>query len=103
MNQEFSTDALTSIKLLNSHGYLAFIVGGAIRDYFLNCEIKDYDIATNASLDEICEVFKDYKHSIYANNQCVGVKIKDFYIEISTFKGNNIEEDLLLKFLTKKF
>ena len=94
MNQAFNPDALTSIEILNSHGYLAYIVGGAIRDYFLNCSCVDYDITTNASLDEICEVFKDYKPKIYANNKCVGIKINETHLEISAFKGNTIEEDL---------
>ncbi len=94
MNQEFNPDALASIKILNSHGYLAFLVGGAVRDYFLNCESHDFDVTTNASLDEICNVFKDYKHKIYANKQCVGVRINEAFIEIATFKGNTIEEDL---------
>ncbi|MCR5647317.1 MAG: HD domain-containing protein [Acholeplasmatales bacterium] len=94
MNQEFNPDALTSIKLLNSHGYSAFLVGGSIRDYFLNCDCVDYDVTTNANLEEICEVFDEYSHSIYANRQCVGVKVGNTHIEVSSFKGNSIEDDL---------
>ena len=94
MSQEFNPDVLASISILNSHGYQAYLVGGAVRDYFLNCESSDYDVTTNAKLEEICNVFNDYKTKVYANKQCVGVKISDSYIEISSFKGNSIEEDL---------
>lgn len=94
MHPEFDLDAITSLEILNSHGYEAYIVGGAVRDYFLNCTNNDYDIVTNANLDEIMNIFSGYKNKLYANNQCVGVKLNEKYIEISTFKGNNLIDDL---------
>ncbi len=38
-------------------GKEAYLVGGAVRDLLLKREIKDYDIATNASPDEITKIF----------------------------------------------
>lgn len=94
MQKEFNPAAITSIKILNSCGYKAYLVGGAIRDYFFDCPCDDFDVVTNASIDTIVSIFSDYKTNIYSNRQCVGVKIDDVHIEISTFKGNRIEEDL---------
>lgn len=36
---------------------MAYIVGGSVRDFILKRPIKDYDIATSARPDEICELF----------------------------------------------
>lgn len=90
------SNILTAIKMLEDNGYEAYIVGGAVRDFLLDVEVSDYDIATNASLDEATIVFKDYETKRYiSKNMTIGVKINHTYFELSTYKGNNIEEDLL--------
>ena len=48
---------LELIKKINSLGYDAYIVGGAVRDYLLKREVNDIDIATNLSLDKIEKYF----------------------------------------------
>ena len=94
MEIELNNGLIKSISILESRGYKAYLVGGFIRNQLLKYEIKDYDITTSAKIDEIIEVFKDYKTSVYSNNQCVGLSIDNIHIEIATFKGNSIEEDL---------
>ena len=47
------------IDRLNSHGYRADIVGGAVRDLYLGVTPPDYDITTNAVPEEVKEIFKD--------------------------------------------
>ena len=47
------------LKILNSNSFEAFIVGGAVRDYLLNMPINDIDITTNASIEDICRLFKN--------------------------------------------
>ena len=49
------------INKLETCGYEAYIVGGAIRNILLNKKPKDYDIGTNATPNEIEEVFSDFK------------------------------------------
>lgn len=49
------------LKILNKRGYEAYTVGGAVRDNFLGLEVHDYDITTNATPQEVCEVFKNYR------------------------------------------
>lgn len=50
-------NVLTILKTLNSAGYEAYIVGGAVRDYIMGKEPHDYDITTNATPEETKAVF----------------------------------------------
>lgn len=49
------------IKIIESSGFEAFIVGGCVRDTLLNLTPKDWDITTNATPSEIKEIFKENK------------------------------------------
>ena len=42
---------------LKEAGFESFLVGGCVRDILLNLKPKDYDIATNATPDQIAIVF----------------------------------------------
>ncbi|MBI4925205.1 MAG: CCA tRNA nucleotidyltransferase [Bdellovibrio sp.] len=46
-----------ALDKLNKAGFVAYIVGGNVRDFLLNRETKDHDIATNATPDQLCELF----------------------------------------------
>lgn len=60
---------------LDQAGFEAFLVGGCVRDLLLNKKPKDWDITTNATPEEIQEVFPD---SFYENKfGTVGVKTVD--------------------------
>src|SRR5699024_2931914 len=50
--------ALEVIKILENHGYSAYIVGGYVRDYLLGIETMDVDICTNAKPKEIMDIFE---------------------------------------------
>jgi tRNA nucleotidyltransferase (CCA-adding enzyme) len=47
-------------KKLITHGFEAYIVGGAVRDIFRKVDPKDYDICTNASPEEVKKIFSNY-------------------------------------------
>ena len=49
--------ALEVLKKLNDKGYSAYIVGGFVRDSYLNRKTNDIDICTSATPKEILEVF----------------------------------------------
>ncbi len=60
---------------LENSGFEAFLVGGCVRDILLNKTPKDWDITTNATPEEIQEIFPD---SFYENTfGTVGVKTED--------------------------
>ncbi len=55
----------SEVKLILNHfkesGYEAFCVGGAVRDSIMGNEPGDWDITTNATPNEITNIFKNYK------------------------------------------
>lgn len=53
---------LNILSKLQAQKYEAYIVGGCVRDLLLKKEPKDWDITTNATPDQILEVFKDAKY-----------------------------------------
>ena len=82
------------IKKLEDSGYEAYLVGGSVRDAIMGYEISDYDITTNASLDEIKLVFLCDKVREYSSKKTLCV-IKDHQgVEVTPFKGKTIIEDL---------
>lgn len=92
---QVNPNIILALNMLNDAGFDAYIVGGAVRDFILDLPVSDYDIATNANLDQAMEVFKDYECKKYiSKNITIGVKLNHTYFELSTFKGNTIEEDL---------
>lgn len=45
------------LQKLHEHGYLGWLVGGAVRDFLLGEKPKDFDIVTNATPEQIAEIF----------------------------------------------
>ena len=81
-------DALKIVKKLNKEGYEAYLVGGCIRDLLLGYEPKDFDVATNATPEQIQKLFK--------RSRIIGRRFKLVhimfsarkYIEVATFRSN---------------
>jgi len=48
-----------AILKLHEHGHVAYLVGGCVRDFLLHRPIKDHDIATSASPEELIRLFPD--------------------------------------------
>lgn len=73
------------INKLYKHGYIAYIVGGFVRDELLNIKSNDVDITTNAKPKEIKEVFPDciIKSDSYG---AVIVNYKNFRFDITTMR-----------------
>lgn len=49
--------ALTAVKTLQQAGFIAYWAGGCVRDQLLGRIPKDYDIATNATPEEVIQLF----------------------------------------------
>ena len=79
----------TILTELEGHNFKAYLVGGCVRDLFLDRTPKDWDITTNALPDEVQKVFPD---SVYENDfGTVGVKTRSenpklALVEITTFR-----------------
>jgi len=83
------SEVMHTAVALEAAGFKAYLVGGCLRDLLLGREPDDWDIATNATPQEIQEVFPD---SVYENNfGTVGIKTDSEdsrlkIIEITTFR-----------------
>ena len=83
------------MSIIKKQNYDVFIVGGYVRDHLLNIKNEDYDLATNMPLEELKKVIPNL-HIMKENNhrETSTIRINEKIIEISSFKGNNLEEDL---------
>jgi poly(A) polymerase len=51
--------AISIIRTLREHGHQAYLVGGCVRDLLLGREPADYDVATDATPDEVMRIFPE--------------------------------------------
>ena len=73
------------IDTLNKNGFLAYMVGGCIRDKLMGITPYDYDITTNALPDEIVKIF-DKTFLTGKKHGTVTVKYKSYTYEVTTFR-----------------
>lgn len=77
--------AMEVLKKLEEAGFQAYLVGGCVRDLLLHQEPADYDIATDATPDQVQAIFPDtiptgIKHGT------VTVLIHKIPLEVTTFR-----------------
>ncbi len=77
--------ALDVLKILNDHGYQAYIVGGYPRDKILGITSKDIDICTSAKPKEIMEIFDTDKVNDISYGS-VKVIYKNALFDVTTFR-----------------
>jgi poly(A) polymerase len=87
INHELISDsALDTLKILKKNNFDAFIVGGAIRDILMDYKPKDFDIATNATPEQVRSIFKKSR-IIGRRFKLVHVIYGREIIEVSTFRA----------------
>ena len=88
-----SPNALKVLYRLNKGGFDAYLVGGGVRDILLGFKPKDFDIATNATPDEIKELFRNCR-LIGRRFRLAHIFFGREIIEVATFRGhhNNASE-----------
>ncbi len=84
--------ALKTTRVLKENGYAAFVVGGAVRDLLLGREPKDFDVATDATPDDIRRLFRRSR-IIGRRFQIVHVYCGQDTIEVTTFRAHNPQSD----------
>ena len=82
-----SRAALEVCDGLHSVGFEAYVVGGAVRDMLLAREPKDFDIATNATPEQIIKAFRRAK-IIGKRFKIVHVMVGRELIEVTTFRAD---------------
>ena len=78
--------ALKVTRTLREAGYAAFVVGGAVRDLLLARAPKDFDVATDATPEEVRRVFRRSR-IIGRRFQIVHVYCGPDVIEVTTFRA----------------
>ncbi len=86
-----SQAALKTCDGLQNAGFEAFIVGGAVRDLLMNVKPKDFDVATDATPEEVYKVFRRSR-IIGRRFRLVHVLWGQETIEVSTFRGHHQSE-----------
>lgn len=87
-----SNAAIKTTEGLQKAGFTAYLVGGAVRDLLLNRIPKDFDVATNATPEEVNRIFRRSR-LIGRRFRLVHVMFGDETIEVSTFRGSHLETD----------
>ena len=83
-----------ALQLLEQNGYIAVVVGGAVRDFLLGKEPSDYDISTSATPNEILKVFSDYYVLEFGKKHgTITVFLDHHQLEITTFRIESGYED----------
>ncbi|MBL8299058.1 MAG: polynucleotide adenylyltransferase PcnB [Rhodanobacteraceae bacterium] len=84
--RNISNGALRVLYRLNEAGYEAFLVGGAVRDLLLGGHPKDFDIATNATPEEVRGLFRNCR-LIGRRFRLAHVVFGQEIVEVATFRG----------------
>src|SRR5690606_20768408 len=83
-----SRHAVKVCEVLSQHGYEAYVVGGAVRDLIVGLEPKDFDVATNATPEQIRALFRRAR-IIGRRFRLVHVVFGQEIIETSTFRADD--------------
>ena len=86
--KHISHNALKVLYRLNSGGYDAYLVGGGVRDILLGLEPKDFDIATNATPEQIKALFRNCR-LIGRRFRLAHIVFGREIIEVATFRGHH--------------
>jgi poly(A) polymerase len=81
-----SRHAMTVLNGLRKKGYDGYLVGGCVRDMLLGLEPKDFDVATNASPEQVRQAFRNGR-IIGRRFKIVHVRFGREVIEVTTYRG----------------
>jgi poly(A) polymerase len=92
---DISKSALKVLYRLHKSGYQAFLVGGCVRDALLDLHPKDFDVATNATPEEVRALF-DNCRLIGRRFRLAHVRFGREIIETATFRAasNHAADDV---------
>lgn len=88
--RNISSSALKVMNRLNQSGFEGYLVGGGVRDLLLENSPKDFDVATNATPEQVKTLFRNSR-IIGRRFKIVHVRFGPEIIEVTTFRGQNSE------------
>ena len=81
-----SGNALKVLYRLKDAGFQAFLVGGCVRDLLIGIEPKDFDVATDASPEEVRRLFRNCR-LIGRRFRLAHIRFGYQVIEVATFRA----------------
>lgn len=82
-------DIMDLYRLFDGKGFELSIVGGWVRDYFLDVESHDMDLTTNARPEQIKEIVAEWADDMWSLGEAFGtiaLRKNDINIEITTYR-----------------
>lgn len=80
------------VRRLRSAGRKAYLVGGCVRDLLLGAEPKDFDVATDATPEQVLRLFPRAR-KVGAHFGVVVVCEQRAQVEVATFRSDNVYRD----------
>ena len=93
--EKIDPDALYVMEKLRLNGYIAYLVGGGVRDLLLGHKPKDFDISTSAEPEQIRHLFRNCI-LIGRRFRLAHIRFGKKIIEVSTFRSGDNETDALI-------
>ena len=84
--------AVEVVQQLRENDFQAYLVGGCVRDLLLGLTPKDFDVATNATPEEVRKVFRRSR-TVGRRFRIVHVRVGRQLFEVSTYRKNVDEDD----------
>lgn len=91
--RDIDSDALKVLYRLHEAGYIAYLVGGSVRDLLLNRRPKDFDVGTSAHPQQVKKLFRNC-WIIGRRFRLAHVKFGPKTIEVATFRRQLDPSDL---------
>jgi len=89
---DISSAALKTCRGLIEAGFQAYVVGGGVRDALAQLRPKDFDVATDATPEEVMELFRRAR-IIGRRFRIVHVIFGRETIEVTTFRGLQVDAE----------
>src|SRR5664280_552093 len=81
-----SPNAIRTLYRLRDNGFVAYLVGGCVRDLLLGREPKDFDVVTNATPGEVKRLFRSCR-LVGRRFRLAHIHFKEEIIEVATFRS----------------
>lgn len=90
-------DALYVLEKLRLAGFVAYLVGGSVRDLLIKKIPKDFDISTSARPEQIKAIFHRQCILIGRRFRLAHIRFGRKIIEVSTFRTGENDSDLIIQ------
>jgi len=88
--QDISDSALKVLGRLHKAGFAAYLVGGGVRDLLLGLHPKDFDVATDATPEQVKDLFRNCR-LVGRRFRLAHIHFGRDIVEVATFRGHHAD------------